>query len=128
MATGVQRQLLTVAGVLECLTGFALVLASGPTLLILLGAKADAVGLMLGPLAGLALAALGICCWTARTDPNPSGTLKGITFYNTAAGLYLGFLASSGRAFGFVVWLAAVVHLSLAAVHLLKGKPVDDSI
>jgi hypothetical protein len=122
-AAPTHSRLLTVTAVLECLTGLALVLAPGLTLAVLLGVKPDSVSLMLGPVAGIALTALGICCWEARTDTGSaarSGTLKGITVYNAGAGLLLLIFAASGRAMGMVVWIAALLHLGLAAEFLFS--------
>jgi hypothetical protein len=118
-----QRQLLTVSAALECLAGLALMLAPGEAMKVLLGTEPDAAGLMLGPVAGVALAALGICCFWARTDTDGkaySGTLRGITFYNAGVGLFLVYLAAIGRARGIVVWGAGALHLSLAALFLLE--------
>ena len=115
-------QLLTVSAVLECLTGLALILAPGLTLAILLGARSDGVSLMIGPVAGIALAALGLCCWEARMDPGGaarSGILHGIALYNFGAGLWLTFFAASGRAHGAVAWIAGFLHLGLGAGFLL---------
>ena len=120
-----QRQILTVAAVIECFAGIALIFAPSQAAVVVLGAKPDGAGLMLGRLAGIALAALAICCWEARTDSSAvqSGTVKGITFYNAGAGLFLVFLAASGRACRVVAWSAGGLHLGLAVefVFLLRG-------
>ena len=49
----VQRRLLTVAGVLECLTGLAFLLPPGITIAFLIGAEPGSVGLMIGRVAGV---------------------------------------------------------------------------
>jgi hypothetical protein len=99
------------------MAGPAFVLAPGATINLLLGAKPDRSGLMIGRLAGVALLALGIACWGARADQDSAartGTLRAITLYNAGAGLLLVGLAATGRARGPVVWSAAVLHLGLA--------------
>ena len=85
-----QRQLLTFAAAFESLTGLALILAPKAIAMFILGAEPNVVGKMLGRVCGVALVALGIACWGARTDSESaarSGTLKTITFYNAGAGL-----------------------------------------
>ncbi len=112
------RQLLTIAAVVEGLAGLALVLAPAATLALLLGAVPDSVGLMIGRIAGVALLALGVSCWGARTDaggPARAGTLAAITTYNAGAGLLLLLFAATGNAHGLVVWGAGLLHLALAA-------------
>jgi hypothetical protein len=112
-----QRQLLTVAAVIEWLAGLALILAPGATVALLLGADAESVGLMIGRVAGVALLALGIACWGARSDaggPARSGTLWAIAVYNGAAGALLVWFAASGQARGIVVWSTGGLHLLLA--------------
>ena len=66
-----QRQLLTFAAAFESLTGLALILAPKATAVFILGAEPNVVGKMgkmLGRVCGVALVALGIACWGARTD------------------------------------------------------------
>src|SRR6266496_250586 len=81
-----QRQLLTFAAAFESLTGLALILAPKATAVFILGAEPNVVGKMgkiLRRVCGVALVALGIACWGARTDSESaarSGTLKDITF------------------------------------------------
>jgi hypothetical protein len=113
-----QRQLLTIAAVIEWLAGLGLILAPGAAAALLLGAEPDSVGLMIGRVAGVALLALGIACWGARTDAGGaarSGTLIAITLYNAGAGLLLVVFAATGKAGGVMVWIAGVLHLGLAA-------------
>jgi len=111
-------RLLTVAGVLECLVGLALVLSPRITTALLLGAEPDSVGVMIGRVAGAALLSLGIACWGARADAGGAariGTLRAITLYNAGAGLLLVVFAATGKAGGPVVWIAGVFHLGFAA-------------
>jgi hypothetical protein len=113
-----QRQLLTIATVVECLAGLAFLLAPGATVALLLGVQPDRVGLMVARVAAVALVALGIACWGARMDPGGearTGTLRAITFYNAGAGLLLVVFGATGMASGSLVWGAALLHLGLAA-------------
>jgi hypothetical protein len=91
----------------------------------------DRVGLMIGRVAGVALLALGISCWSVRTDSGGAavaGTRAGITFYNAGAGVLLVLYAVTGQASGFVVWGVGAFHLALAAglaASLRRGKEIS---
>jgi hypothetical protein len=113
-----QRPLLFASVILECLAGTALLLFPGLSLVVLLGAAPDGVGLMVARVAGAALFALGIACAGAATEAargTPAGILIAITFYNAVAGLLLLAFAVRGMAVGPVVWVAGALHLGLAA-------------
>jgi hypothetical protein len=113
-----QRPLLTIAAVLECLAGAGLVFLPSLTISLLLGVEAHADGLMIARVAGVALAALGIACWWARADVGGAavtGTLNAITLYNAGVGLLLVWFATSGTAGGLITLLVGVLHLGLAA-------------
>jgi hypothetical protein len=114
----VQRPLLTLFAVGEGLTGLGLILAPRLTSALLLGRQPGLVGPMIARVTGVALAALGIACWGARTDPGSaarSATIEAITAYNAGAGLFLVMFGATGKARGRVVWGAGVLHLCLAA-------------
>jgi hypothetical protein len=113
-----QRPLLTLAAVLECLAGAALVLLPGVTIGLLLGVEPHNDGLMIARVGGVALFALGIACWWARADAGGAalnGTLNAIGLYNTGAGILLVVYAATGNAGGLITLLAGVLHLGLAA-------------
>ena len=126
-----QRQLLTFAAAFESLTGLALILAPKATAVFILGAEPNVVGKMLRRVCGVALVALGIACWGARTDSESavrSGTLKTITFYNAGVGLLLVLFAAIGKTGGIVLWSAGVLHLALAAAFAISfRRPKDTS-
>jgi hypothetical protein len=114
----IQRQLLTIATLAECLAGLALMVTPDATVTLLLGAGPGAVGLMVGRIGGVALLALGMACWGARADSGgaaQAGTLRAITVYNGGAGLLLIAFVATGKAYGVAVWIAGVLHLALAA-------------
>ena len=126
-----QRQLLTIAAVVESLAGLVLILAPKVTVASLLGAEPNVAGVKIGRVCGVALTALGIACWGARTDSGSaarSGTLKAITFYNAGAGLLLVLFAAIGKTGGIVLWSAGVIHLALAAAFTISfRRPKDTS-
>lgn len=120
-----QGRLLTVAGVVECLAGLAFFLSPGLTTALLLGAEPNAVGLVIGRVAGAALVSLGIACWCARADAGGAarmGTLRAITLYNAGAGLMLVVFAATGEAGGAVVWTVGVLHLSFAVAFAASSR------
>lgn len=128
----VQRQLLTIAAAAESLGGLALILAPEVTVVFLLGTERhSSLPALLGRVCGVALTALGIACWGARTDSGSaarSGTLKAITFYNAGAGLLLVLFAAIGKTGGFVLWSVGVFHLALAAAFTISfRRPKDTS-
>ena len=128
----IQRQLLTIAAAAESLAGLALILAPEVIVVSLLGAKRRfSLPALLGRVCGVALMALGIACWGARTDSGSaarSGTLKAITFYNAGAGLLLVLFAAIGKTGGIVLWSVGVFHLALAAAFTISfRRPKDTS-
>src|SRR5262245_20733449 len=113
-----RRRLLTVAGVVEGLTGLPFFVSPRISTSLLLGAELDAVVLMIGRVSGVALLSLGIACWGARADSGGAarmGTLQAISLYNAGAGLLLVMFAATGGARGPVVWTVGVLHLGFAA-------------
>jgi hypothetical protein len=119
----VQRMLLRIAAVVEILAGLVLILLPGPTIRLLLGAPPDVVGLMVGRIAGVALLALGVACWGARSDAGGAarvGTVGAITLYNLGVGGLLVLFALTGEASGLGVWSAGLFHLVLAAGFLFS--------
>lgn len=117
---------MAISGVLECLTGLALLLSPGITTAFLVGAEPGAVGSMIGRVAGVALLSLGITCWSAKADAGGAarkGTLGAITLYNAGAGLLFVLFAATGQAGGPVVWAVGVLHLGFAAAFGLSRRP-----
>ncbi len=112
-----QLRLLTVAAVVECLAGAALIVFPAPAIAVLLDAELGSAGLMIARIAGVALLALGVACVGAATEiagPARTWTVMAITLYNAGAGSLLIAFAARGIADGPVVWVAGVFHLGLA--------------
>lgn len=116
-------QLLTLSALLEFLTGLALVLAPDITIALLLGADTNSVARIIARICGVALIAISIGCWAARTGPDSRarlGTIRAITFYNLGAGLLLVVYAATGKFHGIVIWAAGLLHLALAVGFLVS--------
>jgi hypothetical protein len=122
-----QRNLLTIAAVIECLAGLALIIAPSTMSELLLGAGLYGAGSIVGRICGFGLLALGFCCWAASSEAGgtaQSGTVAAITLYNTCVGLLLIACAATAAAHGIVVWLAGSIHLGLglAGIALLRSS------
>jgi hypothetical protein len=64
-----QKSLLSVTGVLEAVTGLALLVMPSVVVELLLGAAPGTpVGITVSRVAGVALLTLGVACWLARED------------------------------------------------------------
>jgi hypothetical protein len=109
-----QDRLLTSSALIELGAGLLLLLFPSYMLALVFGLQSNSLAVMVAQVAGVALLALGIACWSARNDaggPARLGSLRAITVYNGSAGLLLVLFAVTGRASGIVIWLFAVVHL-----------------
>ena len=80
--------ILALGGVLEAVTGLALLLAPALVASVLLGATLSGPALVVARMAGAGLLALGIACWGARVDPSSAAGLAvawGYLVYNLLA-------------------------------------------
>jgi hypothetical protein len=117
-----QRTLLRIAGVAECLTGVALMTLPALTISLLLGVEPAEDALMIGRIAGAALFALGVACWGACPQVGGAalnGMLNAMTFYNTVTGALLVAYVVTGKAGGTVGLIVGSLHLLIAAAFAL---------
>jgi hypothetical protein len=101
------KKVLTVAAVAEAATGIALIVV--PSLLgrLLLGEELTGVSIPVARVTGIALLALGVCCWPGST------ALCGMLIYSTLVTLYLGYIGLAGEFVGILLWPAVVLHAAL---------------
>ena len=100
------RKVLTFAAAFEAVTGLALLIMPSLVGRLLLGAElTDAIPV--ARVAGIALIALGVCCW-----PN-SNALCGMLTYGALVTLYLAYIGFSGKWVGKLLWPAVVLHAVL---------------
>ena len=100
------RKLLTFAAVFEAATGLALLIVPSLVGRLLLGAELiDA--LPVARVAGIALIALGVCCWPGST------ALCGMLTYSAGVTVYLAYIGFSGNWVGKLLWPAVVLHAVL---------------
>jgi hypothetical protein len=124
-----QRNLLTIAAVLECLAGLALITAPGAIAGLLIGSGLNVAGSIISRIGGFGLLALGVACFGARAESSGSarsGTLIAITLYNISAGLFLIACAGMAETRGIVLAVAGSIHLGLglAGTVLLRTRAV----
>ena len=102
-------RILAAACIAEALTGVALLMAPSFIASILLGAELDALTLVVGRIAGVALVALAIACW-----PNPQlasrGAYAGMLLYNILVPLLLADAALDGAARSPWLWPTIILH------------------
>ena len=103
------RKVLTFAAVFEAVTGLALLIVPSLVGRLLLGAElTDAIPVAC--VAGIALIALGVCCWPGST------ALCGMLTYGAIVTLYLACLGTRGVWVWPLLWPAVVIHALLTAL------------
>jgi hypothetical protein len=115
------KKVLTVAAVAEAATGAALIVVPSLVGRLLLGAELAGVAIPVARVLGIALIALGVCCWPGST------TLCGMLTYGALVTVYLAYLRLVGGFTGILLWPAVVVHailtILLARAWLQSRKP-----
>jgi len=98
------KQSLTLAAIIEAATGMALLVV--PTFLgrLLFGQEFTGIVILVARVLGIALLALGVCCWPGST------ALCGMLTYSAFAAVYLLYLAGRGERIGPLFWPVVAVH------------------
>jgi len=104
------KKVLTFAAVLEAATGVALLIVPSLVGRLLFGEEFTGIVIPVARVLGIALLALGVCCWPGST------ALCGMLTYSALATLYLLFLAIHGEWVGPLLWLVVVIHAVLTAL------------
>jgi hypothetical protein len=103
---------------LEAATGLGLLLLPSVLFAVLFGSKPPEVdAIFIARVAGVALFAIGIASWMARTDTlnqAQRGLLTGILVYNVAVSALLTFAGSVLMMRGVLLWPAVALHATLA--------------
>src|ERR1044072_1743574 len=112
------KLLLIVMAIIETPAGIALLVMPAAAVSMLLGVPLDTpAGLVIGRIAGAALVALGLSCWSARREDHSraaSGIVSAMLLYNAAAVVVLALAGLSWRLFGVGLWPAVVLHALMA--------------
>jgi hypothetical protein len=98
------KQSLTLTAIIEVATGMALLIV--PTFLgrLLFGQEFTGIVTPLARVLGIALIALGVCCWPGST------ALCGMLTYSALVTLYLLYLAIRGEWVGRLLWPVIALH------------------
>lgn len=111
--------LLIVKAAVEASTGISLTLFPSAILFLLLGSSLYAApGKVVCWIAGAALFAIGIACWTARNEARSHaaiGLLAGTMVYDAAVVVILLLARFHLGLLGMALWPAVALHLGLAA-------------
>jgi hypothetical protein len=127
------KELLTLVAIAEGATGVALMIVPSLVGRLLLGAEFSGVAALVGRVAGIALFALGIACWLARTD-TPSRAARGLVaamlFYNVVVAALLAFAGLGSGLRGLMLWPAVTLHAVMAVwcVACLRRSPQNVTI
>jgi hypothetical protein len=101
------KNVLTVAAVAEVATGMALLIVPSLVVRLLLGAELTGVAIPVARVLGIALLALGVCCWPGST------ALCGMLTYGALVTVYLAYLGVTSGFTGILLWPAVVLHAVL---------------
>jgi hypothetical protein len=104
------KKVLTFAAVLEAATGVALLIVPSLVGRLLFGEEFTGIVIRVARVLGIALLALGVCCWPGST------ALCGMLTYSALATLYLLYLAIRGEWVGPLLWPVVVIHALLTAL------------
>jgi len=101
---------LAITAVIEVATGMALFIVPSLVGRVLLGAELAGVSIPVARVLGIALLALGVCCWPGST------ALCGMLTYSALVTLYLAYLGVIGEWGGPLLWPVVLLHAILAAL------------
>jgi hypothetical protein len=104
------KKLLALAAVAEAATGAALIVVPSLVGRLLLGAELTGVAIPIAHVTGIALLALGVCCWPCST------ALWGMLTYGALVTLYLAYLGLTGEWGGPLLWPVVALHGILTAL------------
>jgi hypothetical protein len=98
------RQSLAITAVIEVATGMALFIVPSLVGRLLFGEELTGIVIPVARVLGIALLALGVCCWPGST------ALCGMLTYGALVTLYLAYLGVIGEWVGVLLWPAVIVH------------------
>ena len=101
------KQSLTLAAIIEVATGMALLIVPSLIGRLLFGAEFTGIVIPVARVLGIALLALGVCCWPGST------ALCGMLTYGALVTVYLAYLSLVRGFTGILLWPAVVVHAIL---------------
>lgn len=112
------KKLLITTAILESATGLGLLASPALLATLLLGGGLDTpAALTVARVAGVALLAIGLACWLARSDGASRaarGLVTGLLLYNLGAGALFAQAGLSLQPAGVGVWGVVAIHTMLA--------------
>jgi hypothetical protein len=103
------KNALTFAAFAEAATGLALLIAPSLVVHLLLGEQMTGIAIAVARVAGVAIVALAIACWSGSP-------LVGMLTYSAMITLYFAFLGFAGVLGGVLLWPAIALHAILTAL------------
>src|SRR5262245_13822889 len=111
LGTNWRVQLLSVAVVVEWVTGLGLIIVPRVVVWLLFGADIDSTAVALARVAGIALCSLSLGCWMGRREAGAkTPSLVAMLTYNILVAPYLLYLGIGSELVGILLWPAVVVH------------------
>ena len=110
------KKLLILTALVEVPTGLALLIVPAIVVKLLLGAEISGAGIPLGRVAGIALLALGVACWSARGDTQncaARGLVAAMLVYNFGAVTVFLMAAFGAKEIGIALWPAIILHTAM---------------
>jgi hypothetical protein len=98
-------------------TGIGLGVVPPFVLRLVWGAAADALGLQVAQLAGIALISIGLLCWFSRSATDPRPGLATLLVYNGLVALFFLYVGVCGHG-GVLLWPVVVAHGILTVLYL----------
>jgi len=98
------KQLLGLTAIIEAATGLALIIAPSLVGRLLFGEELAGIVIPVARVLGIALLALGVCCWPGST------ALCGMLTYSALVTLYLLYLGIRGEWVGPLLWPVVALH------------------
>ena len=105
-----KNRMLTVAAVVEVATGIGLLIVPSLVGSLLFGEEFTGIVIPVARVLGIALLALGVCCWPGSTS------LCGMLTYSALVTLYLLYLAIRSEWVGSLLWPVVALHGILAVL------------
>jgi hypothetical protein len=103
------KKVLALAAVGEAALRFVLLVYPPIVARLLFDAEIAGAGIVISRVAGIALIALGVACWTGTP-------LVGMLTYSAAVTLYLAYIGFAGGLIGILLWLAVLLPVILTVL------------
>jgi drug/metabolite transporter (DMT)-like permease len=118
------KKLLTLAALIEALTGLVLVVYPPVAIRLLFASEIAGAGALVSRIAGISLIALAVACWPDGSMLRP---FFGMSTYNALVALYLIYVGANGGA-GILLWPAVALHAGLSVLLLRAWRKERPSV